>query len=429
MPVVAKYANQRHLLSVRDGFIGAMPLMIVGSFLLILAFPPFPEGVEFFLARMWMDFAAANFDALMMPFSMTMGIMTIFVAVGIGSSLARRYKIDPVSGSMLSVMSFLLVAAQVYEGGLPVAFLGGRGIFTAMFVSIFAVEVLRIFTEKGWVVKLPEGVPPAILRSFEALVPTIVCIGILFPLSIIVKNATGMTVPAAVMALFEPLVVASDSIPALLLAVVLCHLLWFAGIHGGAIVGAVMSAFWLTNLEVNQAALAAGDALPHVFLGPLWHFYMAIGGAGATLVVLVLFLRCKSAHLRTIGKIGLLPGLFNINEPVTFGAPIVMNPTLFVPFVLAPVANALIAFLVLRVGLVPRIVALAPWTSPAPIGAMWATGWFVTPALLVVILFFVSGVIYYPFVKMYDKQLFRDEELAKEKKQVEHVDSAPSVTA
>ncbi|VEC60674.1 PTS system lactose/cellobiose family transporter subunit IIC [Klebsiella aerogenes] len=142
------------------------------------------------------------------------------------------------------------------------------------------------------------------------------------------------------MAIFKPLVSAADSLPAILLAVLIGHLLWFAGIHGAAIVSGMLQMFWLTNLGMNQQALAQGAPLPHIFMEAFWTFFIVVGGSGATMGLVFCYLRSRSAHLRSIGRLSVVPSLFNINEPVIFGTPIVMNPVFFIPFLLAPMVNA-----------------------------------------------------------------------------------------
>ncbi len=221
-----------------------------------------------------------------------------------------------------------------------------------------------------------------------------------------------MLLPQAIMALFEPLISAADSLPAVLLAVLICHLLWFAGIHGSAIVSGMLQAFWLTNLGLNQTDLAAGLPMTHIMTEAFWNFLIVIGGSGATIGLVLLFCRSKSAHLRTMGKLSLVPSCFNINEPVIFGTPIVMNPVFFIPFLLAPMVNAVIAYTAVKTDLLPHMISLVPWTSPAPIGAAWAMGWDFKVSILVVMLMALSMVIYYPFFKVYEKQLMAQEKAA-----------------
>jgi PTS system cellobiose-specific IIC component len=215
-------------------------------------------------------------------------------------------------------------------------------------------------------------VPTGVARSFEILIPVLVIIGTLHPLNLFIEAQTGMILPQAIMHLLEPLVSASDSLPAILLSVLLCQIFWFAGIHGSLIVTGIMNPFWMANLSANQAALAAGAALPHVYLQGFWDHYLLIGGVGSTLPLAFLLLRSRVTHLRTIGKMGVVPSFFNINEPILFGAPIIMNPMLFIPFVCVPLVNAVLAYAATRMGLLAQVVSLTPWTTPAPIGASWA---------------------------------------------------------
>lgn len=218
-----------------------------------------------------------------------------------------------------------------------------------------------------------------------------------------------MLLPQAIMALFKPIISASDSLPAVLIAVLLCHLLWFAGIHGAVIVGGILQAFWLTNLGINQQALNAGEPITQIFIEPFWQFFIVVGGSGSTMGLVFLYLRSRSAHLRSIGKLGLVPSMFNINEPIIFGSPVVMNPLLFIPFITAPLVNAIIAWVATRTDLVNHVVSLAPWTTPGPIGAAWSTGWDFRAVILVGVLIVVSTLIYYPFFKMYERELLKQE--------------------
>lgn len=212
------------------------------------------------------------------------------------------------------------------------------------------------------------------------------------------------------MHLLEPLVSASDSLPAILLSVLLCQIFWFAGIHGSLIVTGIMNPFWMANLSANQAALAAGAALPHVYLQGFWDHYLLIGGVGSTLPLAFLLLRSRVAHLRTIGKMGIVPSFFNINEPILFGAPIIMNPMLFIPFVCVPLVNAVLAYSATKLGWLAQVVSLTPWTTPAPIGASWAANWALSPVVMCFICMAMSALMYLPFLRAYERSLMKTEE-------------------
>ncbi|WEM41946.1 PTS sugar transporter subunit IIC [Photobacterium sp. DA100] len=408
-PLASKVGTQKHVRAMRDGFITAMPFIIVGSFILILAFPPFSEDSQNAFARAWLDFASNNFDQIMMPFNMSMGIMTIFVSLGVAYSLARAYKLDGITSACLSLMSFLLVASPARDGGLPTAHMGGTGIFTAVLCAFFSVELYRLLKKHNVTIRMPEQVPPAIARSFEMLIPVLVVFMTLYPLSLFVQTQFDMLIPDAVMQMFKPLVSASNSLPAIIGALLLSQLLWFAGIHGAAIVVGLLSPIFLTNIGANIEAFVAGEPIPNIFTQPFWDFYIFIGGSGATLALAILMAFSRSAHLRSLGRMSAVPGFFQINEPIIFGAPLVLNPTLFVPFVFAPIFNAVIAYTAVHMGFVGMGVATTPWTTPAIIGASWGSGWTLAPVLLVVALIVVDLFIYLPFFKIFEKQLLEQE--------------------
>ena len=170
-----------------------------------------------------------------------------------------------------------------------------------------------------------------------------------------------------------------------------------------------MNPFWMANLSANQAALAAGAALPHVYLQGFWDHYLLIGGVGSTLPLAFLLLRSRVAHLRTIGKMGIVPSFFNINEPILFGAPIIMNPMMFIPFVFVPMINAILAYGATRLGWLTQVVSLTPWTTPAPVGASWAANWTLSPVIMCLICMVMSAVIYLPFLRAYERSLMKTE--------------------
>lgn len=404
-PMAGVIAQQRYVLAIRDGFIAALPFMIVGSFMLVFIFPPISTNTTFQFAKAWLNFSANYREQLMLPFNMSMGLMTIFISVGVGASLGKQYSLDPITTGLLSLMSFMLVAADLKNGALSMQYFSGQGIFTALLCSIYATEVYRWLKKRNITIKLPEQVPPGVSRSFEVLIPVIVIMITLHPLNLVIEHATGMILPEAIMAMLKPLVAASDSLLAVILAVLLCQILWFAGIHGTMIVTGIMNPFWMANLASNQAALAAGEAIPHTFVQGFWDHFLFIGGVGSTLPLAILLIRSRAAHLRTIGRMGFVPGLFNINEPILFGAPIIMNPILFIPFVFIPVINAILAWYAIDLGLVEKVVMMTAWTTPAPIGASWATNWAIAPVILCFICMAIAALMYYPFVKAYEKTL------------------------
>ncbi|EKS1844680.1 PTS sugar transporter subunit IIC [Cronobacter muytjensii] len=408
-PLAGAMGSQRHVVAIRDGFLAALPFMIIGSFLLVFIFPPFSPDTQNGFCRAWLDLSLKYREQLMLPFNLSMGVMTFFISVGIGASLGKHYQLDPIMTGLLAFMAFLLVAAPYKDGAISTQYFSGQGIFTALITAIYASEMYAFLKRHNITIRLPKEVPTGVARSFEILIPVVVIVFTLHPLNLLIESTTGMILPEAIMHLLSPLVAASDSLPAILISVLICQILWFAGIHGALIVTGIMNPFWMANLSANQAALAAGQALPHIYLQGFWDHYLLIGGVGSTLPLAFLLLRSRAIHLRTIGKMGVVPSLFNINEPILFGAPVIMNPVFFLPFILVPMVNAVLAWTATKLGWLAQVVSLTPWTTPAPVGASWAANWAFSPVIMCLICMVMSALMYYPFVKAYERTLQKQE--------------------
>lgn len=409
-PLAGRLGQQKYVIAIRDGFTAALPFMIIGSFMLVFIFPPFSADTTIGFARAWLDFSQTYREQLMLPFNLSMGVMTFFISVGVGASLGRQFNLDPVMTGLLAFMAFLLVAAPFDDGKISTEYLSGQGIFTALITAIYSTRVYAALKNNNITIRLPKEVPTGVARSFEILIPVLVIMATLHPLNLLIEAHTGMIIPQAIMHLLQPLVAASDSLPAILLSVLLCQIFWFSGIHGSLIVTGIMSPFWMTNLAANQAALAVGSSLPHIYLQGFWDHYLLIGGVGSTLPLAFLLLRSRTAHLRSIGKLGVVPSLFNINEPILFGAPIIMNPIMFIPFICVPLINAVLAYTATQLGWLAQVVSLTPWTTPAPIGASWAANWAFSPVVMCLICMMVSALIYLPFLRAYEHSLLKTED-------------------
>lgn len=403
---MARLAEQRHLLAIRDGVISALPFIIVGSFFLIIAFPPVPESWAF---HKW---ATEHVAEILIPYRMTMFIMSLYVAFGIGYNLARSYKVDPLSGGQIAVASLLLTITPsvVEELGfvLPMQFLGGQGLFVTIIVSIISVEIFRFCKQKNITIKLPEQVPASVGRSFEALIP----VAIVILLMTLITVVMGINLHLLVQKITSPLVTAGDSLFGVLVPVFLITFFWAFGIHGVSVVGSVARPLWEVYLTKNAEAVADGaEKLPHVAPEPLYQWFIWIGGSGATLgLVIVMLIFAKSKYMKNLGRTAITPSIFNINEPVIFGVPIVLNPILIIPFIITPLITAVISYFATSLGFVTPTYVKAPWTLPAPIGAYLATGGDWRAIILVLINITISVFMYLPFFRIYDKKMLAMEE-------------------
>ncbi|MDX7986951.1 PTS sugar transporter subunit IIC [Xenorhabdus sp. 12] len=412
-PVAGKIGSQRHIIAIRDGFISAMPFLIIGSIMLIVANPPFDAQTSSSFGQLWLMFAKTHWATITMPFFMTMGLMSVFVSIGTAYSLAKSYGLDGLTSALLSLMAFLLAAAPQVDNKMPLDFLGGAGVFTALLCAIWSVELIRLLKKYNITIRMPSQVPPAIARSFELLYPVIGILLTVYPVSLFLQSEFNLLLPAAVMQLFQPLIAVGDTLPAIMLLVLVANLLWFAGIHGDNIVTGLLNPIFMANIAANAALMTEGMATTQILTAPYWSFYVCIGGSGSTLVLAFLYLRSRSVHLKTIGKLSVVPAMFNINEPLLFGSPIVMNPTLLIPLLLVPLINAVLAYSALHLDLVHKMVAIAPWTTPAPIGALISAAWDYRAFVLVGLLMVIDLLIWYPFFKVYEKQLLAEEQQVK----------------
>lgn len=419
MPIANRIGTQRHMTAIRKGIIATMPLTIVGSFFTILLNIPI-ESVA--------SAIEPYREILDIPFRYTVGILALYATFGIASSLAKSYKLDSLTAGILALMSFLIVAApplrvvEDLEGitagrYINIANLGSGSLFGAIVTAIVSVEIYRFFIEKKITIKMPDGVPPEVTNSFVALIPGAVILIFFW----VVRHMLGFDLNGFLSQLLMPLkgVLAGNSLFGGLLTVFLICFFWVLGIHGPAIMGPVIRPFWDISIAENIDAFNAGtnaQNMPNIFTEQFLQWFVWIGGAGTTLALVVLFMFSKSKYLKSLGRLSILPGLFNINEPMIFGAPIVMNPVLGIPFIVAPLVTTTLSYVLTVSGVVPMMVARLPFAMPTPIAAWMSTNWSVAAGVLVVVNFLITLAIYYPFFKVFEKQqLAREaEELAKE---------------
>ena len=412
MPLAEKIGKNKYLISIRDGFLLTTPLLIIGSFFLLIANFPINNWTEF-----WARFFGENWTAYMAkPTSATFDIMAILAVVGIAYSFSRELNVDKLSGAAVAVVSwFILMPYKVTDGsvtlnGIPLDWVGSKGIFIGIITAFVSVHIYAWVIKKGWIIKMPKGVPPAVTQSFAALVPSAVVLGIFFLVnSLLALTPYDNAFNFIFKFLQQPLLVLGNTLGAVLVAMGFQHFFWFFGINGGSIVGSIMQPI-LTPLSMeNLSAFQAGNPLPNVINQQFYDLFTTFGGAGSTLSMLIaMIIVCRSQRIKNLSKISVVPALFGINEPVIFGLPVVLNPTILIPFLLTPLINILISYFSMVSGLVPFTSGVSmPWTTPVIISGFLTTGW--RGALLQLILVILGVFIYMPFVKMMDKQYKKEE--------------------
>lgn len=410
LPVAAKIGGQRHLLALRDGVVMMMPLLILGAFAMIIAEFPL-EAFTNLMARIFGENWNA-FEGVIM--NATYGIAAIVACFGVASSLVNSYGLDGTPAGILAMSSLftIVVPSSLMDGEEAVeAWLAGSFdaglLFTALLAALAVGEIYRLMVQKNITIKLPASVPQAVSRQFTALLPGIVIIILFTALRLIFAVTPWGSFPEFVSTIIAtPLRHMGTSYIGTAIACFFEHVLWSFGLHGSAIViFPIFEPLWLMNMAENVSEGARNIVTFTFYENGVW-----IGGSGATLpVVIYMLLFAKSKLLKDVGKIGIAPGLFNINEPVTFGLPIVLNPVLMIPYILAPIACMSVQYLGTVIGLFPLCNNMVPWTTPILISGFLTTG-SVMGIVEQLCGMAAAFVIWLPFITAYDRQMYRQEQ-------------------
>lgn len=404
IPLMNKVSNQRHLCAVRDGLIATIPLTIIGAIFLLIPYLPWPQSYVSFMGN-----HPELVSKLLIPFYMSLGLLSVYVSFGIGMNLAKSYDMDGLSGAVTSLLTFFTTLSMTTgESGVAIstAYLGGEGMFTAILTAILAVEVMRFCKVRNITIKMPKQVPANVGNSFGSLIPVFISVGIIWA----VVHLIGFDINVAISKAITPVLgMSANSIAAPLVYVILTAIMWFFGMHP-AVLLSIMMPIWLVNAEANMAAAAAGSAIPNIGVQPFIFTFLWIGGGGGTLALCLLMCFSKSKVLKSLGRLSIIPGIFNINEPIIFGLPIVLNPILIIPFTLGPIICTIVTYLAFWTGIVPGMAypSAAIWTLPSVFAAAVATT-SIKAAVLVIVNFIIYAAVYYPFFKIYEKKMVLQE--------------------
>ena len=409
MPVVELVSNNKILLAIRDGLVLPMPLMIIGSIAIIIGDFPVPAFQQFMASVFGEAWNWWNWDVI---YPSTMGIVALFTTFGVAYSLAKSNEVEPLPAGMIALMALFLLLIQMDGGGFKADDFGAQSLFSGMISAIISSEIYIKVIKKNFVIKMPDSVPPAISRSFTALIPA----GLVVILFVVIRAVFSLTPYGSVNefiinVLQIPLLgVGTSLIGTEITAGFFNTFFWMFGIHGTLIVQSVMQPIWETAKYANLAAFQAGQTLPYIVTTEYLDHFVFLTGSGLTLPLCIMFaFKAKSKQLKELGRLALVPSIFNINEPLIYGLPIVMNPIMAIPFFLTPMLSILISYSAMALNLVSRPTGVAiPFTTPAPFGGFLITG-DIKVALLQILVLFLAALIYWPFFKIWDKKCTAEE--------------------
>ena len=412
-PFFEKLSRNIYLRAIRDGFIAGMPVILFSSIFILIAFVPNSWGFQ------WSDDVVGF---LMKPYSYSMGILALLVAGttaksltdSVNRSMEKTNQINYMSTLLAAIVGLLMLAADPIEGGISTGFLGTKGLLSAFLAAFVTVNIYKVCVKNNVTIRMPDEVPPNISQVFKDVIPFTLSVVSLYALDLIVRHIDGASVAESIGKLFAPLFSAADGYVGITIIFGAFAFFWFVGIHGPSIVEPAIAAITYANAEVNLNLLKEGLHADKILTSGTQMFIVTMGGTGATLVVPFMFMwLCKSKRNRAIGRASVVPTFFGVNEPILFGAPLVLNPIFFIPFIFAPIANVWIfKFFIETLGMNSFTTNL-PWTTPAPLGIVLGTNFQFLSFALAALLIVVDIVIYYPFLKVYDEQILEEERSGK----------------
>ena len=419
-PFFEKVSRNKYLRAIKDGFIAGMPIIIFSSIFMLVAYVP----------NIWGFYWPQNIEAMIVkPYSYSMGILGLLVAGTTAKNLTDSFnrdlpaakQINNIATLITAIIGFLLLSSDPIEGGFGSGFLGTSGLLSAFVAAFITVNVYHFFIKRDITIKMPEEVPPNIAQTFKDIFPLSVSVLLMYGVDLIIRHFFGINFAQAVIQLFQPLFSAADGYIGIAIIYGAMAMFWFIGVHGPSIVEPAITAIALVNIDHNLALLNAGEQATNIITPSLQYFVATMGGTGATLVVPYMFmLMAKSKQNKAIGRASVVPTSFGVNEPILFGAPLVLNPVFFVPFIATPILNVWIFKFFVDVLGMNAFSYVLPWTTPGPLGIVLGTGFAAMSFVLALVLIVVDVLVYYPFFKVYDNQILAQEAAADQKHDVTH---------
>lgn len=410
-PLFEKVSRNKYLKAIRDGFMSAMPVVLFSSIFMLIAYVPnifgfyWSESIETMILK---------------PYNYSMGLLAVLVAGSTAKNLCDSLnrdmpvnrQINNISTFMAAIVGFMVVAVDSIEDGFASGYMGSKGLLTAFLVAFIVCNVYKFCVKRNITIRMPEEVPPNISQTFADVIPFAISIILLALFDIVFRHFAGMCFAAAVIEFFKPIFTAADGYLGLAIIYGAMSLFWFVGIQGPSIVEPAVSAIYYVNIAANLELYQTGAHAYNILTPGVQQFVATLGGTGATLVITLMFaFMAKSKELKAVGRASSIPVLFGVNEPILFGAPLILNPIFFIPFVFAPILNVWLFKIFVDFLGMNSFMYILPWTTPGPLGIILGCGITLLSVVFAVLVLAVDFVVYYPFFKVYDKEKCEEEAL------------------
>lgn len=394
VPALTALSENTYLAAIRAGMVAVVPLTIIGGLFMVVAFLPVGG---------WDQLVAPWLDLLQVPVTATFGLLSVFVCFAIGYELARLLDQEPAVSAAMATLMFLLIQIQPGEHKLVLENLGSKGLFTAILIALVVVRTQKFFADRHWVIRMPAGVPRVVQDSFLSLVPMLALVLVFWGLRFVL----GVDIDRGVQRALSPLVFALNTLPGILAYAFCVTLLWSVGINGDNAMDALVAPVFLQYLAANVEAMSAGQPLPYVTAYGFFTVFVNVGGTGATLGLALVMLNAREPGYRQVSRLSLPTQVFQINEPIFFGMPIVLNPIFMVPYVLNALCLTAATYLLMDWGLIRKPFVNVPWTTPPVIGHYLVTGGDWRAAVWGVLSIGLAMLVYYPFARAAERQRLR----------------------
>ena len=391
--------DNTYLCAIRAGMVSIVPLTIIGGLFMIVAYLPVSG---------WEKRVEPYLPVLQIPVTATFGLLAVFACFTIAYDMGNRLNQEGVVSAMIATAIFMMIQVNPQDQSLVVDGLGSKGLFTAILVALVCVRVQKLFTDWGVVIRMPANVPPIVHQSFLSLVPLFFLVVAFW----LLRFVAGVDINAAVQTAFAPLVFALNTLPGILVYALLVTMLWSVGINGDNAVDAVVAPIFLQYLSENVTAMTQGRPLPYITAYGFFTTFVNVGGTGATVALALCLVNSREPGFRKVSRLSLPTQVFQINEPIFFGLPIVLNPVFMVPYVLNALVLTTGTYLLMSWGVISKPFVNIPWTTPPVIGHYLVTGGDWRAAAWGAVSVVLAMLVYYPFARAAERQRLRNEGVA-----------------